>query len=302
MKVFIGKISPDMREEDVRRYFETFGEIFDFNFKGAFAFVEYRDENVARRVVDQRDHQIGDFSVITEESKGKKRSRYDSEDDYSRRPPAGGYDDFSRGRHEPVPPYEDHYDPYRRRDPYNDRAFPPPPAPYYDDRRAPDYYRGGYPPEPYPRDPRDECPHCSRCEVHGVPPRRMGGDFDRPKRPKRDHPNDVNKIVIESLPHNVVIEDVEDLVRKEGFEIVFSRLTVRGDSAIVELRDVEEKEKAMDKLQGKEINGTQISVRNFRTSVTSSGYEQNNNYNSERREEGNGGVDVYSGIDSVNVD
>lgn len=278
MKIFIGKIPRELRAEDLSSYFERFGEVADFNFKGSFAFVEYRDEDVSRRVLETRDHRVGDFEVFVEESVGRKRQR---NDDYDRRPPAGGYDDYSRGRPYNEPPYYDRYS--DRRD--------------YDDRRAPEPYRGY---SDYPSD-RNNCPHCSRCEIHGIPPRRSGGDFDRPKRPKRDHPNDVNKLVIESLPVNVNINDVEDLIRKEGFDVVFSRITARGDSAIVELRSIEEKEDAMNKLVGKEINGTPISVRNFKTSY-SSGYSQNDNYDSEKREDQPERVDVYSGIDSVNVD
>lgn len=281
MKIYIGKIPQELRSEDVESHFRQFGEIEFFNFKGAFAFVEYRDDGVSHRVLETRDHRIGDFTVFVEESVGRKRRN----DDFDRRPPLGGYDDYPRGGrpyHDPV-----YNDSYMRRDPYDDRM------PYYDDRRGPEPYRGGgY----YPS--RDNCPHCSRCEIHGIPPRRSGvPDFDRPKRPKRDHPNDVNKLVIESLPSNVSINDVEDLVRREGFEVVFSRLTARGDSAIVELRSIEEKEDALNKLVGKEINGTPISVRNFKTS-----FSQNDNHNNSERMDDQGGVDVYSGIDSVNVD
>jgi hypothetical protein len=88
---------------------------------------------------------------------------------------------------------------------------------------------------------------------------------------------------------NASINEIEDFVKKEGYDVVFSRLTARGDSAIIELTDISSKEDAMNKLQGKEINGTVISIRNFKTGAFSGGYD--------KRDESQGGVDLYGGID-----
>ncbi|KAK6090391.1 hypothetical protein P3W45_000488 [Vairimorpha bombi] len=222
------------------------------------------------------------------------------------------YDEgYSRSRYEDYP-HKPRYEAYTPR--HSDRRYDnyPPPAYKDESRRVGDY-----------RAPtgRDDCPHCSRCEFHGIDKSRQD-PYER-KRPKREHPNDVNKIVIQDIPQNISIGEIDDFVKSNGFEIVFSRLTLKGDSAIVELKSTTFRDEAIEKLNGLELNGARLLVREFRVSgnlsvsntnqYSEKSNNDNNNYdwntNQDNKDNNsdwstnqdnkdNQGVDIYSGIEN----
>lgn len=316
MKIFIGKIPADLDPDSIYNHFKTFGEVSNYNFKGQFAFVDYINENDGYKVLKNREHDINGQIVIVEMSSSKPKSRGDFDDrpprsDYNDRPPRSDYNDRplrsdndvgkrdyqnnSYGYNDEYnkPRYGD-YKPYPSRQ-YDDRGYDNYQKPaYYDESRRTDDYR-----KPSTRDDREDCPHCSRCEYHGNYKSRQD-TFER-KKPRREHPNDIHKIVIQNLPQNISIAEIDDFVKQKGFEIVFSRMTFKGDSAIVEMKDTSSRDEAIEKLNGLELNGVSILVREFRVSSTFSGSNNLNNY-SEKNHGDSQGVDIYSGIDNFGKD
>lgn len=308
MKIFIGKISSELDADTVYNHFQAFGEIEHFNFKNQFAFVEYKNDSDANKVLDKREIEIKGNYVIVEpsNSKGRPRSEFSEGPRRDEYPPISPpRDDYRAPRYDDRPPRDDYrapryddrpprYDDYRGAEPYPPRQ---PSMGGYDDYRGAEHYppRHSYEPrspsykddyrEAPIRSSRDDCAHCSRCEIHGNPKYPPRQDNFEHKRPRREHPNDINKIVIQTIPQDVNLADVDDFVRRNEFDFVFSRLTLKRDAAIVEFRDIETRDRAIAKLDGQDLKGTTIHVREFRVSGNFQGnqntYREKNNDNNQ---------------------
>ncbi|EEQ81959.1 hypothetical protein NCER_101418 [Vairimorpha ceranae BRL01] len=378
MKLFIGRIPRELDADIIYNYFKAYGEIDSYNFKGQYAFVEFKNDRDAENILNTRDIEINGHRVVVEasNSKGKfqgehKRQEFhfnslserpDSNNvDYqsSRRSPR--YDDRRSPRYDDrrSPRYDDRRSPRyddRRNERYGNRR-----SPRYDDRRSPRYddrrnsqynenfYRhhndfrsnSDYPPrQQYSRDydyraidqnfdrngysskessrfeydkhylqsDRERCSYCSRCEIHGNLRFPKEDPYEH-KKIKREHPNDINKLVIQNLPQNVSLHDIDDFVKQTGLESVFSRLTKKGDAAIVEFKDIQSRDDAISKLEGKDLKGTPVYVRefkvgsNFQRSINSladrdiSPIQNDYKKNVSGDNDDSQGVDIYSGLD-----
>lgn len=296
MRIFIGKISPSINSTQVLEYFKTFGPIDDFVFKGSYAFIETSDD-IGSKILNQREHNINGSYVIVDNSIPKKNDiSMQNRDTFSYKDRNLHEDNYYNDRNRNMYSFSNEYRKFSHQ-------------PNYDDSRFLNY-----------NDPNDRfnCPYCSKCTYHGVPFKGDGGfktnnnfdrqDFDN-KRYKRGHPNDVNKIVIQDFPFNVSICDLEDFVKKFGFEIIFSRMTSRGDCAILELKSIQDKFTAIQKLNGIDFCGSKLYVREFKTfGIPNSGdkYVEKNDFidnkMNNKSEDDEQGVDIYSGLDTINLD
>lgn len=289
MRIFVGKISPSLTPTQVLEHFKTFGHVEDYVFKGSYAFVEVDDE-IGIKILKSREHNIDGNFVIVDNSIPKKN-------DFS----SQNRDSFSYKDRQTID--DSYYDRNRDIYPISNDIRKPSFKPYYDDNRYRNYDE--------PLD-RINCSYCSKCSYHGsgykVDNYIDRQDFDS-KRNKRGHPNDVNKIVIQDFPFNVSICDLEDFVKSFGFDIVFSRLTARGDCAIIELKSIRDKEDAIEKLNGADFCGSRLFVREFKTFGPSNGLDRfvekkefTDKNDLHRSEEDDQNVDIYSGLDNINME
>ena len=88
-KIFITKLSPEIRQRDIEKEFSVYGQIKNINLKRGYAFVEYYDKEDAKEAIRKLDNKklFGQQQrVVVEEAIGRKRDRdRDRDRDHDRR-------------------------------------------------------------------------------------------------------------------------------------------------------------------------------------------------------------------------
>ncbi|KAL0219196.1 hypothetical protein P9112_004849 [Eukaryota sp. TZLM1-RC] len=192
MSLFIGRLTHDIREADVREAFDKFGEITRCDLRGSFGFVTFKEDSQAEKCIDEyheRPLMPGGSRIAVEWAKSS--PRYNGSSGPARRssggPRGGCYkcgstshyvrdcpeERFARDRRRsPSPPYRRS----RYEDRYDDRR------PRYDDRRS--RYEDRYD----DRRPRfDDREYRDRSPVRGPSPRRWSPDRDDRRRADTGH-------------------------------------------------------------------------------------------------------------------
>ena len=88
-KIFITKLSPEIRQRDIEKEFSVYGQIKNINLKRGYAFIEYYDKEDAKYAIRELDNKklFGQQQrVVVEEAIGRKRDRdRDRDRDHDRR-------------------------------------------------------------------------------------------------------------------------------------------------------------------------------------------------------------------------
>lgn len=71
MKLFIGRIPRELDADIIYNYFKAYGEIDSYNFKGQYAFVEFKNDRDAENILNTRDIEINGHRVVVEASNSK---------------------------------------------------------------------------------------------------------------------------------------------------------------------------------------------------------------------------------------
>lgn len=106
--------------------------------------------------------------------------------------------------------------------------------------------------------PPRRCDYCDRCPVHG------SITSVRPRR-EIEHPGDKYKIVLMGIPPEVEEDDVKEFARSFGFDPVFVRITRNKKFGIIEFNNHDEKEEALRKLDNRELMGSVVQVREYKS-------------------------------------
>ncbi|XP_011895843.1 PREDICTED: heterogeneous nuclear ribonucleoprotein D-like [Cercocebus atys] len=105
-KVFVGGLSPDTSEEQIKEYFGAFGEICDFelpmdtktNERRGFCFITYTDEEPVKKLLESRYHQIGSGKCEIKVAQPKEVYRQQQQQQKGGRGAAAGGRGGTRGR------------------------------------------------------------------------------------------------------------------------------------------------------------------------------------------------------------
>ncbi|AFM98365.1 hypothetical protein EHEL_051570 [Encephalitozoon hellem ATCC 50504] len=292
MQIFIGKIPNHVSEEQIKEYFGQFGEVTDVSLKGTYGFLNFDSESSITRVLNQRSHAIDGAPISVERANGRKRPLDSEYHDRYMDMGRGGYSprDYRGFRNAPYPPMR-----------YEDRS----PGRY--DPRFPDRYGGrspSYRGDGFRGDPqrsRDFCEYCNSCPIHGV---REVIDPRKRVHASRDHPNNHLKVVFENVAPNTTIEDFKNFVHDNGFEPSYARLGYSGNHAVLEFKNIEDKDNVMKKLDGVEFNGHVLKTRSYLSKDEYKSRERESYMRNEQQpNESNSvepqetGTDIYEGIE-----
>lgn len=233
MQLFIGQIPNSIRYDELFEHFSKFGKVDELRLKDSYGFLRFEQDSIAEKALGEK-HVVGGFNLHVEVAGNNRRG------------------DAPRAR-----------SPYRSRAPRTRGESP--------ERRggspsyAPEWSRKRYR-SPPPDRRKSPCDYCDRCERHGRYRRDYRDDF--PKREKKNfdyggHPNNRMKIVIDNIGENVGQRDLVEFVRQYNFEPTFTRVTANGSHGIIEFSTAEEKEDALQKLNGVEFMGRTVAARPY---------------------------------------
>lgn len=297
MQIFIGKIPSHVSEGQIREYFGQFGDVTEVSLKGTYGFLNFDSEGSITRVLNQRSHTIDGAPISVERANGRKRPL----DEYHDR-----YMDMGRGGYSPHRDYRG-YRPMGYGGRYEGRS-PGRYDPRFPDRyggRSPDYHRGdGFRMDP--RRDREYCDYCNGCPVHG-----MRDMMDGRKRlhMTRDHPNNHLKVVFENIAPNTTIEDFRNFVHESGFEPTYARLGYSGNHAIVEFKNIEDKDNSMKKLDGADFRGSILRTRSYLSKDEYKSRERESHMRGEHPPADSGladaqdaATDIYEGIEDAKAE
>lgn len=247
MQLFIGRVPSSISYDELYDYFSKFGKINELRLKESYGFLRYEQDSVAEKVVEEK-HKINEFEIHVEAaSNGRK---FQGADYRPRSPP----------RYHPQSPV---YRPgprdmrYRPRSPERMRGRSPPYAPDWARKR----YRS-------PTPERSPCDYCDRCERHGRYGRGYRDVFSKREKRNMDYGgpgrfSSQMKIVLDNIGENVGQRDLFDFVERYNLKPTFTKVTASGNHGIVEFGTVEEKEDALNKLNGVEFMGRVVSARPY---------------------------------------
>lgn len=237
MKFFVGRIDPSLTKRDLENYFNQFGYVIDVRLfeREKYGFVTFETPFNPEKLLANKEHSMDGKTFIVEKSKEQNRGdgydRRDNIDRYERRDNHDRFDDRYERR--------DNIDRYERRDNYDrfdDRDG-------YDRRDNFDRFsrtrRDGYDSQRDISYGRRRCDYCDRCPIHGV------------QQPRESHPNGHLKIVVENIDSDVKREDLENFAIANGFRPTFTKTSF--GCGFLEFKDVAEKDEALKKLDGAEL-------------------------------------------------
>ena len=244
MQLFVGRIPNTVRYDELYDYFSKYGRIKELRLKDSYGFLSYEEGVVPAEKVLGEKHVIDGFNICVETTGDERDAEYglrNRSPEYRQRMPKP-YQEQTDGRYGRRG-MQQSYDPEWSRKRYR--------TPFQDARRSP-------------------CDYCDRCERHGRYGRggyRDRGDFFKRERKSVEYGggylSNRFKVVLDNIAENVMQHDLVDFARRYGLEPTFARITANGNHGIVEFSTFEEKEDALERLNGVEFMGQIVSSRPY---------------------------------------